>query len=148
MVEKKEIVGDCLEGIGIPSRGYADIDRDEKPRVFDVVWCSGVGGGEIGGFLKQIIRTGDSPIVQTRYKDDRKGYMFHPAEIYGVVLRVTDLEGNEVWTRPPAADAVSVVRCRECMHRGGGEPFDDSAYCRVNRGIISPEFFCGDGRRR
>ena len=101
MVEKKEIVGDCLEGIGIPSRGYADIDLDAIPHVFDVVWCSGVFGGEVGGFLKEVVKTGERPVVSTRYKNGTKDYGFLPADIYGVVLRIRDPDGNVVWERPP-----------------------------------------------
>lgn len=101
MIGKKRIFGDCLEALGIPDGGYAYIDRDAIARVFDVVWCSGVGGGEVGGFLKELIRTGDRPVVQTAYLDRKRNYMFAPAEIYGVVLRVTGLDGNVVWERPP-----------------------------------------------
>ena len=48
------IFGDCLEAIGIPDGGYAIVDRDAKPRIFDVVWCNNELCA-VNGFLKQIL---------------------------------------------------------------------------------------------
>ena len=104
-IEEHACGGNCLEAIGIPDKGIAVIDRDMKPNVFDVVWCSGCVGGEIGGFLKEIIDTGHSPVVHTRYKDSTKNYAFFPKEIYGVVLKVMDRERNVVWERPKPTNA-------------------------------------------
>ena len=104
-IEEHACGGDCLEAIGIPNKGIAVIDRDMKPNVFDVVWCSGCVGGEIGGFLKQIIRTGKSPVVRTRYKDGKRNYAFFPVELFGVVLRVMDIDRNVVWERPKPTNA-------------------------------------------
>ena len=65
----------------------------------------------MGGYLKELIRTGDKPIVGTAYADKGKNYCYRPAEIYGVVLRIMDMDGKEIWTRPP-----EVSCCRDCVH--------------------------------
>ena len=61
--------GECLEALGIPSSGFAVIDPDAEPRVFDVVHCND-SAIAMCGYLKQIVRTGDKPIVQTAYVKD------------------------------------------------------------------------------
>ena len=103
-IEEHACGGNCLEAIGIPNKGIAVIDRDMKPEVFDVVWCSGCVGGELGGFLKQIIKTGKNPVVRTQYKDGALNYAFFPAELFGVVLNVMDIDRNIVWERPEHLD--------------------------------------------
>ena len=107
-VETHRIYGDCLEAIGIPSSGTAVIAIGEPPQVFDVVWCEGVIGGEIGGYLKQIVQTGAKSIVRTQYLDTKRNYMFAPCSILGVVLEVYNDAGNTVWKRTPAVEAESV----------------------------------------
>lgn len=106
--ETVRIHGNCLENLGIPDKGWVVIDREATPQVFDLVWCSGVVGGEIGGFLKEMLRDGSRPIVGTNYKDGKKNYCFSPAEIYGVALRVMDEKRIVVWERPwpPEIDAL------------------------------------------
>ena len=98
MREEICMTGDCLEGIGIPNGGIAVVDRDEKPNVFDVVWCDIALGG-ISGCLKQIIQTGDKPIVRTVYKDRERDFAFCSPKIFGVVLKVMDYDRNVVWER-------------------------------------------------
>ena len=92
--------GDCLEGLGIPSSGIAVIDKDAEPRLFDVVHCND-SAICINGYLKELVRTGDHPIVRTRYLDPSRGFLFLSAEIYGVLLQVLDEDRNVVWERPP-----------------------------------------------
>lgn len=151
-IEEHNCYGNCLEGIGIPNKGIAVIDRDMKPSVGDVIWCSGCIGGEIGGFLKQIVDTGPHPVVQTRYVDSSKNYMFFPKEIYGVVLKVLDKERNVVWERSESVKALPahwidviyrsdwqcmVATCSGCRVRGEirfkrddfGNAIPDSPYC-------------------
>ena len=107
MREKIHITGDCLEGVGIPNGGIAVVDRDVKPNVFDVVWCDVALGG-ISGCLKQIIKTGDRPIVQTVYKDHDRDFAFCSPEIFGVVLKVMDYDRNVVWERPEPVEYAPV----------------------------------------
>lgn len=151
-LEEHAIVGDCLEAIGIPSKGVAVIDRDMKPAVFDVVWCSGCIGGELGGFLKQIIDTSSHPVVHTCYKDPAKNYAFYAKEIYGTVIKVMDADRNVVWERPEPAEKlpghwvdvewrsdwqVMEATCSQCYVRGEvrwdldehGEIVPNSPYC-------------------
>lgn len=109
-IEERKIIGDCLEGIGIPNGGIAVIDRAAKPNVFDVVWCDTAVGGAINGCLKQIIQTGAKPIVHTVYKDHKRDYAFFPAQIYGVVLKVMDYDRNVVWERPEPVEYAPVKR--------------------------------------
>lgn len=92
--------GDCLEALGIPSSGFAVIDTDAAPLVFDVVHCNDCAIA-ISGYLKQLVRTGDKPIVQTAYTDKSRDFLFFAREIYGVCLRVLDEDRNVVWERPP-----------------------------------------------
>lgn len=107
MREEIRIIGDCLEGIGIPNGGIAVVDRDEKPNVFDVVWCDIALSG-ISGCLKQIIQTGDHPIVHTAYKDHDKDFAFCSPKIFGVVLKVMDYDRNIVWERPKPVEYAPV----------------------------------------
>lgn len=111
MREEIYITGDCLEGVGIPNGGIAVVDRDEKPNVFDVVWCDIALGG-ISGCLKQIIQTGDRPIVHTVYKDHDRDFAFCSPKIFGVVLKVMDYDRNVVWERPEPVDYAPVKHGR------------------------------------
>ena len=46
----------------------------------------------------------------------------------------------------PTEDAVSVVRCKDCIHHTDEEP--GMVYCpAVIGGWVSNDFFCGDGER-
>lgn len=98
-MEEIRIIGACLERIGIPNGGIAVIDREAKPNVFDVVWCD-TACSSIGGCLKQLIQTGNKPIVHTAYIDRSKDYAFYTPKIFGVVLKVMDYDRNVVWERP------------------------------------------------
>lgn len=111
MREEICITGDCLEGIGIPNGGIAVVDRDVKPNVFDVVWCDIALGG-ISGCLKQIIQTGDRPIVHTVYKDHDRDFAFYSPKIFGVVLKVMDYDRNVVWERPEPVEYAPVKHGR------------------------------------
>ena len=113
MREEIQIIGDCLEGIGIPNGGIAVIDRAVKPNVFDVVWCD-TALGSISGCLKQIIQTGSKPIVRTVYKDSKKdkNYAFCSPKIFGVVLKVMDYDRNVVWERPEPVEYAPVKHGR------------------------------------
>ena len=99
-VKELHFQGDCLEALGIPSRGFAVIDTDATPRVFDVVHCNDC-AISISGYLKQLVRTGDKPIVQTAYTDKSRDFLFFAREIYGVCIRVLDEDRNVVRERPP-----------------------------------------------
>lgn len=151
MITEQKTYGNCLEGIGIPDKGIAVIDTELNPEVFDVVWCDGALAGAIGGFLKQIIKTGKHAVVHTCYKDGTKDYAFHPAQIYGVVLRVMDEERNTVWMRHPAADVVETVKCKECRFCFS---YENSDYCdrlhnEDNKCLaVYPEGYCFLGERR
>ena len=101
--------GECLEALGIPSSGFAVIDPDAEPRVFDVVHCND-SAIAMCGYLKQIVRTGDKPIVQTAYKDRSRDFLFFAKEIYGVCLRVLDEDRNVVWVRPPDPVEFATIR--------------------------------------
>ena len=125
------IIGDCLEGVGIPNGGIAVVDRDVKPNVFDVVWCDIALGG-ISGCLKQIIQTGDRPIVQTVYKDHDRDFAFCSPKIFGVVLKVMDYDRNIVWERPKPVEYVPVKHGRwELRHVGHGHYWECSN-CHTN----------------
>ena len=101
--------GECLEALGIPSSGFAVIDPDAEPRMFDVVHCND-SAIAMCGYLKQIVRTGDKPIVQTAYKDRSRDFLFFAKEIYGVCLRVLDEDRNVVWVRPPDPVEFATIR--------------------------------------
>lgn len=120
MREKIYITGDCLEGLGIPNGGIAVVDRNVKPNVFDVVWCDIALGG-ISGCLKQIIQTGDRPIVHTVYKDHDRDFAFCSPKIFGVVLKVMDYDRNVVWERPEPIEYAPVKHGRwlseKCNHK-------------------------------
>lgn len=97
-IVEEHFSGECLEGIGFPTKGIAVIDKKMKPCVFDIVYCNDC-AGSVSGYLKQIVRTGKKPIVRTCYKDSEKDFMFFAAEIYGTVIRVMDESRNVVWER-------------------------------------------------
>lgn len=97
-IVESHFCGDCLEGIGFPTKGIAVIDKEMKPCVFDVVFCNDC-ACSVGGYLKQIVRTGNKPIVRTCYKDSTKDFMFFANEIYGVVICVLDENRNVGWER-------------------------------------------------
>ena len=104
-IEEHRIAGDCLEGVGIPGDGgIAVIDRDAEPRVFDIVWCNKI-TDTVNGFLKEIVQTGEKPVVRTHYKDKNMDYIFFAPYIYGVVLKVLDKNRNVVWERPQPTKA-------------------------------------------
>ena len=140
MIEEKRFIGDCLEGLGIPNGGIAVVDRDEKPNVFDVVWCDIALGG-ISGCLKQIIQTGDKPIVHTVYKDRDRDFAFCSPKIFGVVLKVMDYDRNVVWERPEPVEYAPVkhgrwefigdydARCPVCEKEYCIGPSEDYNYC-------------------
>lgn len=145
-IEEHRIRGDCLAAIGIPSEGIAIIDRDESPRVFDVVWCNNTICA-IGGYLKEIVQTGEKAIVHTRYEDPSRDYQFYAQEIYGVVLRVLNNDRHVVWERPPAIDVVPVVRCKDCKFYRFEQ---DEHFCLNQHGITdlrNPDNFCSNGER-
>lgn len=102
-IVERHFAGECLEGAGLPASGIAVIDTKLKPCVFDIVHCND-SACSIGGYLKQIVRTGDKPLVQTCYKDPERDFLFFAKEIYGVVIRVLDEHGDVVWERPRTAD--------------------------------------------
>lgn len=102
-LEERYFSGDCLEAVGFPPKGIAVIDKKMKPCVFDIVHCNDSACG-ICGYLKQIVRTGDKPLVMTCYKDSERNFLFFAKEIYGVVIRVLDEHGNVVWERPKGVD--------------------------------------------
>ena len=104
-IERLQFYGNCLGGIGFPvNGGIAVIDLDEKPRVLDVVFCSGPLDGGVNGFLKQVLQAGPKkPIVATCYaRGTGTNYIFAPESIYGVVLRAEDEAGNVIWERSQA----------------------------------------------
>lgn len=90
--------GECLEGIGFPTKGIAVIDKKIKPCVFDIVHCNDC-ACSVSGYLKQIVRTGEKPIVRTCYKDPTKDFIFFAREIYGTVICVMDENRNVLWER-------------------------------------------------
>lgn len=132
-IVEEHFSGECLEGFGFPSKGIAVIDKKMKPCVFDIVYCNDC-ACSVSGYLKQIVRTGEKPIVRTCYKDSAKDFMFFAAEIYGVVICVMDENRNVVWERQKPVEYVPVrhgrwdssgkyrfqidnsvaVRCTEC----------------------------------
>lgn len=90
----KSTSDNCLEEVGVPSRGQAVINRTIKPKVGDLVWCNNE-LCTIGGFLKQVKSfDGEEMMVQTRYIDHSKNYSFYCFEFYGVVEMVFDTFGD------------------------------------------------------
>ena len=116
-----------MEGIGVPNGGTALVDRDMEPRLGDVVWCDCVVGGAIGGMLKQLVRTGKSPVVRTRYKDGKRDFMFYTPQIFGVVLEIRDREGVPVWKRPERSD-YEMIKDSCWIQEDEGSKWD--AHCR------------------
>lgn len=97
-IVEERFCGECLGGIGFPGKGIAIIDKNLKPCVFDIVYCNDC-ACSVSGYLKQIVRTGEKPIVRTCYKDSEKDFMFFANEIYGTVICVLDENRNVVWER-------------------------------------------------
>lgn len=64
----------------------------------------------------------------------------HDAE-YGVINKVID--GIE---KEPTADAVSVVRCKDCKH--ATEYSDKQFTCKWFDTLVFPDDFCSNGKRR
>ena len=97
--ELRSTSGNCLEEVGVPSRGQAVINRTIKPRVGDLVWCNNA-MCTINGFLKQVKSfDGEEMVVQTRYKDHSKNFEFYCFEFYGVVEMVFDNFGDLCYRR-------------------------------------------------
>lgn len=50
----------------------------------------------------------------------------------------------------PSADAVQVVRCKDCVHYHKSDKWHpDTDWCkRLICGTIKPDFYCADGERR
>ena len=107
MIKTQKFSGDCLEAIGIPTKGEVIYDTDLKPEVFDIVVCSGVHGGEIGALMKECIRTGDHPVGCTHYTDHSKDFAFAPAELYGVVTVIVDEKNRVAYRRFEPDDSES-----------------------------------------
>jgi hypothetical protein len=107
MIKTSSYFGDCLEGIGIPSKGEVAYDTELKPEVFDLVICDNEYGGGIGALMKECIRTGERPVVHTRYKDCSRNYAFAPAEVFGVVTEVRSENGDIVYKRFKSDDSAS-----------------------------------------
>ena len=103
-MKTKRIYGECLEALGIPPAGFAVIDETATPRVFDLVWCNN-SSSTISGFVKQIVQTGQHPIVRSRYKDKSRDYLFYAQEIYGVVVQITDENQKVVYQRKDETNA-------------------------------------------
>ena len=127
-IAEHRIAGDCLEGVGIPGDGgIAVIDRDAEPRVFDIVWCNKI-TDTVNGFLKEIVQTGEKPVVRTHYKDKNMDYIFFAPYIYGVVLKVLDKNRNVVWERPQPTKADDIrAMSDEEMEQKVSEYFGDAA---------------------
>lgn len=98
MLREERFVGDCLEGIGFPSKGKVYYDTDVQPEIDDIVVCDSVFGGIIPQ-MKQVIMTGSRTAVCTRYKDRKKDYSFVTPEVYGVVLYARNEIGDIVYRR-------------------------------------------------
>lgn len=121
----KRFFGSCLEGIGFPCKGFVEIDKDAKPKVGDVVYCSGAIGGEVTGMLKQVIHTGKPyPIVHTCYKDRTQDFAYFAVETFGVVLRAFDEAGTLCWERDKNVFMLTCPRCGADMD--GGEIYERS----------------------
>ena len=48
----------------------------------------------------------------------------------------------------PAADVVSVVRCRECVHNHPEFVGNKTKWCELCRTTINPDDFCSRGQRK
>lgn len=91
--------GNCLEEVGVPSKGRAVINRTIKPQIGDLVWCNNA-YCTIHGFIKQVQSfEGDEMVVSTRYVDHSKDFSFYCSEFYGVVEMVFDMMGNLCYRR-------------------------------------------------
>ena len=149
------IYGDCLEGIGVPNGGYAIVDRDAKPRIFDVVWCNN-DLCTVNGYLKQIVQTGPHPIVRTRYLDRSKDYLFSMKECYGVVLQIMNEDREVVWERPEPVVLVPAMKasevngcCTNCGAKAEVESigFDCAGGIRINYKHRNFCYNCGSALR-
>lgn len=94
--EKLKVPGAWLEGFGIREGAVLTVDLHAEPRTFDLVWCSGIFGGELGGYIAELIQKGDRPMVRECCRDK----IYHPAEIYGVVVKAEREGEGVVWQRP------------------------------------------------
>ena len=99
MIQTIRYKGDCLEAIGVPASGTAIVDRDVEAIPGDVVWCDSAEAGSISGFLKQLVRNGKKALVRTMYLNGKQNYMFYTAQVFGVVLKICNEDGEVVWRR-------------------------------------------------
>lgn len=96
----RPIGGECLEEVGVPSKGHALINCQREPKVGDLVWCDNY-MGTIHGYIKQVKSIdGDEMIVQTRYKDKSRDFEFYACAVYGVVEMVFDILGDLRYKKP------------------------------------------------
>ena len=128
--------GACLEARGIPERGTLTYDRDLPPRVFDLVVCEDVFGSLVL-YFKELLRTGDFPVVTTRYKPPHPNFAMHPASIVGTVTEVRGADGSVVYRRPcrTRADDLRAMSDEELaeyhVEMCGCPPGHDPAFCGI-----------------
>lgn len=148
--ETRDFYGDCLGGIGFPVHGgKALIDTEAEPQVFDVVWCSNAITGSVTGCFKQIIKTGEHPVVHTQYENGKRNYAFNPEEIYGVVIKAMDEQGNVVWERPEPVEVRQVVLCKNCKYLVKEDEHElwCNGFCQPAR-LVAPDDYCSRGKRK
>lgn len=141
-IHEEHFAGNCLGALGIPDHGTVTIDFDATPRVFDIVFCDSP-EGSIHGFMKQLLRTGDHPLVGTCYEKPERNFLFTPACIMGVALEFRDVNGKVVWKRPEPTkgDKIRAMKNEEladelrhfvCPTRFGGQArCGDTGGCRA-----------------
>lgn len=94
------IEGDCLEAVGVPSRGCrAVINRTIIPVAGDLVWCRRV-DNSITSYIKRVKSYEDGRlIVGTAYADSQRDVEFFAPFLMGVVEYVFDGDGDLAYRR-------------------------------------------------
>lgn len=99
-IKLMRIEGDCLESVGVPSRGCrAVINRTITPIVGDLVWCRRT-DKSITSYIKQVKSYEDEQlIVGTAYADATRDVEFFVPLLMGVVEYVFDGDGDLAYRR-------------------------------------------------
>lgn len=69
-------------------------------------------------------------------------------ETDGTVKVFTGREVNEILSALPSADAVEVVRCKDCKYRRENCGMGDHRWCDVLKMTTMADDFCSYGKRR
>ena len=91
-----------------------------------------------------------SELISRQDAIDAVHYEFDECLVWDESGQTTADEVERILDYLPSADAVPVVRCKDCKWRGDLEPKNryTDCYCHVIGWTTEPDWFCADGERR